>query len=235
MIDRLTQIHADIALHFNLNRADAEYVAAFREYGVDVERLDPAEAGARLATSPVASELANALDQWAHIRRDPHVRNAVGAERLMAVAKATDPDPWRNTLRDTLSETATDRSRAVDALQRLASTADPERLPEASVTRLASALSSQGSRETAIDLLRRSQRVHPDDFWLNHDLAGLLAMSGRPEEAVRFYSVALAIRPRSEWALHDLGEALRAAGRTDEADLYPGAQPPSPGPPGRPR
>jgi eukaryotic-like serine/threonine-protein kinase len=234
MVERLAQIHAEIAVHYDLKRANVEYAAAFREYGVDVETLDPAEAGARLGASPIASELANALDQWTYIRRGSGFLDGGGAPRLVAIAKATDPDPWRNRLRDTLAEAATDRGRALLALQRLSATADPKRLPEASVTRLASALSSLGSRGIAIDLLRRSQRVHPDDFWVNADLATQLAGAGRFDEAVRFFSVALAIRPRSDRALRDLGDALRAAGRTDEAAMYPRAMPAPPGPPGGP-
>ncbi len=108
MVKRLAQIHDDIVVHFNMKRADAEYAAAFREYGVDVDKLDPPEAGARLGASPVPSELANALDQWTFLRRD-QVHDADGARHLVAVAKATDPDPWRNQLRDTLADAARHR------------------------------------------------------------------------------------------------------------------------------
>jgi serine/threonine-protein kinase len=229
MVERLVEIHADIALHFDMRRAEAEYAAAFRDYGVDIDQLDPKGAGARLAVSPVAAELANALDQWTYIRRG-HRRDPEGARRLVDVAKATDPDPWRNQLRDTLAEMDTDRARTVEALRRLAVSANPEKLPEASATRLASALSSTGDREIAIDLLRRSQRAHPDDFWLNWDLASQLRRSGRVDDAIRYYSVALAIRPQSAAALRDLGETLRAAGRTEEAAMYPQAKRPPRGP-----
>jgi Flp pilus assembly protein TadD len=188
----------------------------------------------------VAQDLANALDQWTFIRRGPYLRHAPSrnfdsAERLVGIAKVTDPDAWRNQLRDTLAETAADRGQTVEALRRLAATADPEHLPEASVTRLAWALKAQGSHELAIDLLRRTQRVHPNNFWVNADLGDSLAAAGHPEEAVRFYSVALALRPRSEVALHRLGEALHAAGRDEEAAMYlkPSKSPPRP--PGGPR
>ncbi|WP_165227619.1 protein kinase domain-containing protein [Aquisphaera insulae] len=237
MVERLARIHADIAVHFRLDRAESEYLAAFRDFGIDIDGEDPAAAGARLAKSPLAIELANALDQWTFLRRHLRGRGPEGAARLVAIAKAVDPDPWRNQLRDTLSETAADRGQAVEALRRLAATADPERLPEASVTRLAWALAVHRNRPLAIDLLSRAQRVHPDNFWLNVDLAGLLAKSGRHDEAIRYYSVAQAISPRSELAMHSLSGALRAAGRTDEADRYPrpisppGGPPPPPGGP----
>ena len=234
MAERVAEIHADIAVHFDIKRTEEEYAAAFREYGVDVDNLDPVDAGTRLGASPVAAELANALDQWTFLRRGP-LRDAEGARHLVDVAKATDPDPWRNRLRDTLADAETDRGRGLDALQRLAATADPERLPEASVTRLAFALSSMGKREMAIDLLRRTQRYHPDDYWVNSDLATQLAHAGRPDEAVRFYSIALAIRPQSDRALQVLGEALRASGRPEEAAMYPPSRRHPPGPRRGPR
>ena len=195
----------------------AEYAAAFRNYGVDIDALDPAEAGRLLSASPVAIELANALDQWTFIRRSPATRNLAGAQRLSAVARAADPDPWRTKLRETLDLMVTDRSRALERLSRLAATGDAGQLPEASVTRLAHALSSLGSHETAIALLRRSQRVHPDDFWLNMDLGRELTILGQNDEASRFFSAAVAIRPRSSIAHGSLATSLEKSGRLEEA------------------
>jgi tetratricopeptide (TPR) repeat protein/tRNA A-37 threonylcarbamoyl transferase component Bud32 len=217
MVERLAGIHNDLGVHRDFERADAEYAAAFRGYGVDLDALDPAEAGARLAKSPVAAELANALDQLAFLRRTPFLRDAAGERRIVAVAKAADPDRWRNQLRDTLSQMNTDRSRQLDILERLAATADLDRLPEASVTRLAYSLSSLGRREKAIALLRRTQRAHPDDFWVNADLGKELLSAGEPDEAVRFFAVAGGIRPRSGLALEKLGDALQQSGRFAEA------------------
>ena len=133
------------------------------------------------------------------------------------MAKAADPDRWRNQLRDTLSQMNTDRSRKLEILERLATTADLDRLPEASVTRLAFALSSLGRRVKAIALLRRTQRAHPDDFWVNADLGRELMFDGKPEEAVRFFAVAGGIRPRSGLALENLGKALQQSGQFTEA------------------
>jgi serine/threonine-protein kinase len=79
-------------------------------------------------------------------------------------------------------------------------------------------------------LLRRAQQAHPDDFWINFDLASSLMDACQPNEAVRFYSAALAIRPRSELALHALGDALRASRRPDEAAASPPPRRPLPAP-----
>src|SRR5262249_7199739 len=92
------------------------------------------------------------------------------------------------------------------------------------------ALAMRGRRERAIALLRRTQRKHPDDFWLNSDLGRELLFSGRPEEAVRFFAVAVGIRPNSGLALHSLGKALDQSGQAEDAaatfrrliDLQPG-------------
>ncbi len=216
-VERFAEIHNDLGVHLDGERAAAEYAAAFRSYGVDIDALEPAQAGRFLAGSPVAIELANALDQWTFIRRSPGTHNLAGAKRLSAVARAADPDAWRTRLRETLDMMVTDRSRALEGLSRLAATGDAGQLPEASVTRLAFALSSLGSHETAIALLRRGQRVHPDDFWINMDLGRELTTTGQNEEAGRFFSAAVAIRPRSSIAHSSLARSLEKSGRLEEA------------------
>ena len=214
-LERLASIHTDIALHLDFGRADREYATAFREYGLDVDRLPPAEAGARIAAAPIAAEMVDALDQWAFIRRVANPRDASKARLLSAIAKAADPDPWRCRLRDALDLEATDRERARAAFQELAATAPDDALHRESISRLAYALGHLGEREKETALLRRAQRAHPEDFWINQDLARSLLGAGQPDEAVRFYSAAVAIRPRSHLALRGLREALRAAGRPE--------------------
>ena len=77
--------------------------------------------------------------------------------------------------------------------------------------------SSFGRREKAVALLKRTQRGHPDDFWVNFDLGKELMLSGKPEEAVRFFAVAGGVRPRSGLALENLGTALQQSGQFSEA------------------
>jgi serine/threonine-protein kinase len=173
--------------------------------------------------------MVDALDQWTFVRR-MGPRSATRAHLLSAVARAADPDPWRCRLRDALDLEATDRERARAAFEELAATAPEEDLHRESISRLAYALGRLGDRERETALLRRAQRAHPEDFWINFDLARSLMGAGRPDEAVRFYSAAVAIRPRSELALAALGDALRAAGRTDEAEAYPRRRGRQPGP-----
>jgi eukaryotic-like serine/threonine-protein kinase len=218
MVERLAEIHDDLGVHLDHTKAEAEYASAFRDYGVDVEALSPLAAGARLAASSAAAELAGALDQWLFIRRRQDPPDIPGERHLLAVAKAADPDPWRNRLRDSLDpRLMREGGRIRETLERLAASADPDSLPEASVTRLAFALAWLGDTKTAISLLQRAQRSHPSDFWLNMDLASLLARTDQPEEAIRFYSVAVSVRPRSSLALNNLGMVLHGKGRLEDA------------------
>jgi serine/threonine-protein kinase len=215
MLQRLVEIHTDIALHLDYERADREYGTAFRDYGLDVGRLPAADVGARVAAAPIAAPIVDALDQWVFVRRVAHPRDPSKARALSAVARAADPDPWRCRLRDALELESTDREQARAAFEELAATAPEEALHRESLSRLAFALGSHGRKETASSLLRRAQQAYPDDFWINYDLARSLMGTGRPDEAARFYTAAVAIRPRSELARRGLREALRAAGRPD--------------------
>ena len=221
IVERLAAIHNDFGVHNDDAKSDAEYAAAFRSYGVDLDELDPVEAGLVLAASPAAADLASALDRWAFLRRGRMLHNRQGANRLVAAAKTADPDPWRNALRDTLGRMEGGPARRLETLERLAATADVERLPVASVTRLATSLAFLGRRDQAISLLRRAQASHRDDFWVNADLGRDLMLSGRPEEAVRFFAVAASVRPKSGVALDGLGKSLLLSGQpTEAADVF---------------
>ena len=122
------------------------------------------------------------------------------------MARAADPDPWRNRLRDTLGRREGGPARRLEALERLAATADVDHLPVASVTRLAASLAFLGRRGRPSSF-SRAQSSHRDDFWVNADLARELMATGRAEEAVRFFAVAASVRPRSGLALSGLGKA----------------------------
>ena len=217
MVERLAEIHADYSVHTDRARTDAEYARAFSAYGIDVDVLTPSVAGARIASRPIAVAIAGALDQWTFDRRKLDPPDLEGAGHLMAIAKASDPDPWRNRLRNALEREAIDRDRALLDLEQLAGSADVERLPGSSVERLAAALAAMGDDRTAVSLFRRAQLAHPDDFWINSDLGVELMRLGQLDEAVRFLSVAVAVRPRSGPAHLNLGSALHLGGRLDDA------------------
>ena len=78
MVARLAAIHNDLGVHNDAVKADAEYAAAFRAYGVDLDRMQPEPAGRALAASPSVADLASAVDHWAFLRCGPTLQNPVG-------------------------------------------------------------------------------------------------------------------------------------------------------------
>jgi tetratricopeptide (TPR) repeat protein/serine/threonine protein kinase len=213
MVDRLDQIKLEYSSHTDRPKIDAHYVVAFREFGIDVDALAPAEAGARVASSRIADELISAIDQWIFRRKSIISPDLPAVKRLIAVADAADSDPWRRRLRDALGRD--DR----ETLRQLAATADVDHLTTENTSRLAFALTHGGDAETSVVLMRAVVRRHRDDFWLNYDLVeGLLVMKPpRVDEALQYATAEAALRPRSWIALDHLGTVLNMQGRHDEA------------------
>jgi serine/threonine protein kinase/tetratricopeptide (TPR) repeat protein len=182
---------------------DRAYAAAFREYGIDVEQLPPEEAAARIRSCTIPTELAVALDYWVEARRraradDPSV------ERLVQIARAVDPDDWRNRLR--AAAWARDR----EALKGLACAAGAKSIPASSQVYLGFILEAMGERESAVRILGAAQARHPDDFWVNYYLGRCQGWLRVPDwdESVRCFAMALALRPRHAVPHGALGWAL---------------------------
>jgi tetratricopeptide (TPR) repeat protein len=198
---------------FDDPQADLDYARAFREYGIDVDRLGAAAAVERIRARGIRVELAGALDRWALVRRRTRPRNAPPWKKLLAVARRADPDPWRNRFRAALEKTN------LRALRRLAGSAPVRDLPPVTLANLANALQRLGADRVAVDLLRRAQAHHPGDFWINLDLGlSLLGLEPpQPAEALRYMTVAAALRPQSPGAQVNLAVALGANGRFEES------------------
>jgi serine/threonine protein kinase/tetratricopeptide (TPR) repeat protein len=193
---------------FDAEWKDREYARVFRESQIDLDVLQPDETVARVPPA-VRVPVAAALDDWAEARRQAEDRGGRSWQRLLAAAKAIDPDAWRGRLRD-----ATER-RDRQALIDLASADRAEDLPATTLVHLGAALRAAGALEPAAAVLRRGHRLHPDDFWLNLELGRCLSDT-QPDEAARFNTAALALRPRSAGAHNNLGVAL---GNKEKADL----------------
>jgi tetratricopeptide (TPR) repeat protein/serine/threonine protein kinase len=198
------------------NRAVAypAYEGAFRDYGIDVEGLDPEEAAARIKARIISIHLAAALEGWALICRNyGKEKGEQRCQRLLAVAGEADPDPWRTAVRLALA------SKRATELKRLAASALTEDLPATTLARIGGSLANQGEIKLAVDLLRQGQQRYPADFWINMDLAHILTRKTPPdlEEAISFYRVAVALRPESPGAHTGLGVALAKRGKLDEA------------------
>jgi serine/threonine-protein kinase len=189
--------------------ASPAYARAFRDYGIDIEKLSTEEAADRIRARRIAPRLADALDAWYFI--DP---DAAGG-RLLAVSQLADPQPLRNALRRAVA------AGDVATLQRLAAEDPTLRLPPSSLILLADVLCYQGFRQEAIDLLGRTRRRYPKDFWL-HLVSALHLANGDPpdfEEADRCCAAAIVLRPDSPLGWANRGANLHRQGRYEEAIL----------------
>jgi hypothetical protein len=126
---------------------------------------------------------------------------------LLNIARAADPDHWRNLVRDALERN--DRK----TLEVLAAKVPIRELSPGTLHAMAIALRDLGVPEQAATLLRQARLQYPDDLWINDEL-GWLAFSvfKNYDDAVRFYSVAQSLRPRSQYHSSNLRlvHAIRA-------------------------
>jgi serine/threonine-protein kinase len=184
---------------------DGLYVQAFQGFGIDVDALDPDEAAARVRARPVWLQLTAALDSWADDRRSGRKPEDVSWKRLFAVARAADPDPWRNQVR-----AAVERGDK-ETLGQLAAAANVRELAPQSL----SLLVHRGHLDLKLEqsLLRQAQREHPEDAMLNFQIA----WAADPEERVRFATAAVVARPKHAYTRFCLANALWTRARRDEA------------------
>jgi serine/threonine-protein kinase len=215
LLDDLEVIRGNRSEHWDPKQSDLEYATSFRRFGMDLDQLDPREAGRRVAQRTAPAELASYLDYWAIERCQARgKRDEASWRRLLTAAQTADPDPWRVALRDLIGRG--DRA----GLRRLASDQGAlESQPGRSLLLLALALDLEGDREPFERVLQRAWRQSPGDFWVNFGMAMASWRKNdfdKPTEAARFLSAAVAIRPRSVAAHGNLGIALRNQGRSDE-------------------
>jgi serine/threonine protein kinase/tetratricopeptide (TPR) repeat protein len=196
-------------------RVEIELAKAFDEFGIPVEKLEVEEAVRRIRLSGIAVELAVVLDDWADWRKAVRPRTDTSWKRLIAVARAADPDKWRTRLRDALEQN--DRN----ALEQLATEEAAVSQPVVSQIVLANILIWRTRvPDTGIAFLRKAQRQHPGEFWINLYLANSLREHRRPkdlDDAVRFFQAAAAVRPQSAEVWLNLGCVLLDKGDLDEA------------------
>jgi eukaryotic-like serine/threonine-protein kinase len=214
LLDRLVDIRSGGGDDGNTSATDDAYTTAFREAGIDLAIMPPAEAGAKIKSRPptVARDLAASLDDWASWRRKSRPKDVDGARRLAETARVADPDPWRNELRAAFG--LPDKTARLVALRGLAKSAKFSELAAVSLHLLGKALHLAGDDVEAESVLRQAQRRHPRDIWINHSLGTVLEALARREEAIRYYTAARSIRPATA---HSLAHALDAHDEPDEA------------------
>ncbi len=173
------------------------WAAAFAGHGIVPGTTPPAEAAARINSSPIRPALVAGLDGWLARSRSAAVRDLLAA---------TDPDPFRAEVRGRLA--AGDAPGLAALVGRAEWAAQPSGLVLAYCDTPAVPVGSARS------LLLRLVVVRRTDF-------GLLAQLGTtyPDntaegagERARWYQAAVALRPRSAVALLNLGIALSDKG-----------------------
>lgn len=223
LVAHLETVRTDRGEHWDPARTDREFVEAFREYGVDLETMDPKRAGAALTGRAASVEIAAALDDWCAIREydlagQPNARSWKG---LAEAARVADPDSWRNMLRKLYDQPLSEglgflKERAADAVAL-------EKLPAPSLLLLAHMLLRAGAEQESAGVLQIAWRRFPGDFWVNHTL-GMLSWTEaggggyrRPDEAARYLMAVVVIRPESASGHTNLGAALHDKGDLDGA------------------
>jgi serine/threonine-protein kinase len=221
LLDRLVEIRST-KFDKPVAATDAAYAAAFREAGIDMTKLTPAEAGAKIKARPpsVVRGMTAALDDWAAIHRGrplelmpaPTPKNKADAAQLSQAANVADPDPWRNGLRTALDQA--DLATRLKTLQELQKKAKFDELGPVSLQLLGTSLSDAGDHKLGESVLRKAQQRFPGDVWVNYELGNVLWKLKRSDEAIRFFTAARAIRPDTA---ETLGQALEWRGDIDEA------------------
>jgi tetratricopeptide (TPR) repeat protein/tRNA A-37 threonylcarbamoyl transferase component Bud32 len=198
MAIRMQRIGATSHYVYDISEVDRKYQAALKEAGLGSVEETPSVVGSRVHASGIRTAVVAALDDWAIIASDRR-------RWLTEVARAADPDPWRDRVRDSNHR----RDRA--ALAKLFEEANLEEQPVAVLLLLAQQLEKRGA---GTEYFRRVQAAHPGDFWANWMLAGRL--KSQPE-SVGYYRAAVAILPRAAGARVNLGNALLMQGQNDQA------------------
>jgi tetratricopeptide (TPR) repeat protein len=180
-------------------RVDSGFQEAFREYGLDLDKLD--EACDLVCKSAIRDQLILVLDDWYW-----HRRKARGANPsvLLRVADAADTNAFRKRLRQAVLKGGSQE------LSEFVKDGNLAKQPVATHVFLASALKQQGRQGEALGVLREARRLYPEDFVVNWMLASAYydARPPRYREAIPYYTAAVSLRPQFAPAYLWLGMAL---------------------------
>jgi tetratricopeptide (TPR) repeat protein len=208
LAERLETIRQDrstwVEGRFNDALAEREYPKAFAEAGLAVREEDAqlVSLSRRIRKSAIKEQLVAALDDWSDVAWRRYQKSLHA--RLLRVARLADPDPSRDQVRDPAAWTDPQCGKAL-AAKLLGNKIALDRLSPQVLGLVGHFLFFlKGDPE---GWLRQAQAQHPNDFWLNFELANVLGKS-RPGEAAGFFRAALAVRPQSTAAWTNLGNVL---------------------------
>jgi serine/threonine-protein kinase len=188
--------------------AGKEYEEAFREAGLGQVGVPPEGVATRIAASNIQKALVAALDHWSIRATDPGRRAWV-----LEVARQADPGAtgWRARARDP------GLRKDGAGFARLVATAPVDEESVSLLLALEQQLQSGPHRAEQVPFLKRVQKAHPGDFWVNARLGIVLYHLVKFEEAIGYFRAALAVRPSAALIRHYLGCALQGVGRNEEA------------------
>jgi serine/threonine-protein kinase len=178
------------------------YEAAFREAGLGEIYEEPDRVASRLVASPARSALVAALDDWAACA------SAEPRGWILDIARRADPDPWRDRVRDQANWAN------VKHLEDLAAIVDVEAQPVTTMVAMGTRWRRLGGDPT--EFLRRVQLEHPDDFWVNFELAHL-SSAGDALVAIAYGRAALAVRPDASVVHFNVATAFARIGQVEES------------------
>lgn len=183
----------------------ARYIRALRDAGIATPGERPGVVASRIRCSDIRYSILATIEECATLTPDESQRSWC----LEVAGLDDDPGGWRARVRTRAS--SSDRAVLAD----LAAAAPLSSRDIPSILRLAQRMHIIGA--DPVPLLRRAQRAHPADFWINYLLGHVLSLNREFAESLRFLQAAATSRPDAGLIHNELGLTLTDAGRCDEA------------------
>jgi len=193
------------------DQLEAGYVAAFRDYGIDLADEDLPAALDVLSDSGIGAAAALALDDWASVRRQLFGWDSFEVESVSALAFDLDPDPLRTRMREVLL------TNDKQALLELARTEDLSAMGPSTLWVLSQGLAAFSFDDEVFQVVREGVRRHPEDFLLNFRMGELLINAYQHEVSIQFLTVARSLRPENGAVRSVLGDAFNDIGNDPAA------------------
>ena len=191
----------------------AQFVQAFRDYGVDLDGPQITPALERIRERHIAEQVALALDDVGRLRRNLFGEQAVEFQRTAALAMDLDPEPLRMRLRQAIG---------ADDLPTLLELAAPEHLgelPPGSIWVLSAVLWDRHPehRPDVYRIYDQALYLYPDDYVLQSIGANIYKQVGRVETTLACRAAAFSLQPDNPQARYLLADAMFFAGRMVDA------------------
>ena len=184
---------------------------AFADYGWDVEGTDADELAAAVLATDFPREVALAFDSWTRSIMTTRGFNDPQVKRLLQLAIATDPDPYRVELRKGLM--ADDRS----TYERLLRSPEVRDWPPETVITFVTSVWQLGHKVDVLPLLRSCRVYYPDNAVVAALMGQALVREDQNEEALVHFQAARSARPGYTNAVFGILRLYIRADRFEEA------------------